>query len=116
MTDSPTINSVVFTLGFKDEKKSQRQSIARGINTPDRMIVQRQPYVDSVTKVPGTMHTLKFERHDVDASNQNIISVASLTFRVPSTVTSVQHDVLVATVKAAVAHADYVAGVLNSES
>jgi hypothetical protein len=115
MTDSPTINSVVFTLAFKDENKSLRQSTARGINTPDRMIVQSQSYVDSVTKVPGTRYALKFERHDLDALTQKIISTATVTFAVPSTVTTAQYDVIVATLKAAVAHADYVAAVLNNE-
>lgn len=115
MTDSPTINSVVFTLSFKDKEESQRQSIARGITTPDQMIVKSQDYTDSKTKVPGKRYTLRFDRHDLDASNQKIISSAYCVFQVPSTVTSAQYDVLVATFKAAVAHADYVAGVLNDE-
>jgi hypothetical protein len=115
MTDNPTINSVVFTLSFKDSDKSLRQSNARGINTPDRMIVQSQPYTDSVTKVAGTRYALKFERHDLDATSQKIISTATVTFAVPETVTTVQYDVLVATLKAAVAHADYIAAALNNE-
>jgi hypothetical protein len=115
MTDSPTINSVVFTLSYKDADKSLRQSTARGINTPDRLIVQSQPYKDSTTKVDGTRYALKIERHDVDANLQKIISTATVTFGVPSTVTTAQFDVLVATLKAAVAHADYIAAVLNNE-
>jgi hypothetical protein len=38
-----------------------------------------------------------------------------VTFAVPETVTTVQYDVLVATLKAAVAHADYIAAALNNE-
>lgn len=115
MTDSPTINSVVFTLSFKDKEESLRQSTARGINTPDKMIVKSQDYVDSVTKVAGKRYTLRFDRHDLDASNAKIVSSAYVVFQVPGTVTTVQYDVLVATFKAAIAHADYVAGVLNNE-
>jgi hypothetical protein len=115
MTDSPTINSVVFTLSYKDKNESLRQSSARGINTPDQMIVRSQPYTDSVTKVPGTRYVLRFDRHDLDANLAKIISSAYVVFQVPSTVTTVQHDVLVATLKAGIAHADYVAGVLNNE-
>jgi hypothetical protein len=115
VTDSPTINSVVFTLSYKDKAESLRQSVARGINTPDRMIVRSQAYVDSVTKVPGNRYTLRFDRHDLDANNAKIISSAYVVLMVPETVTTAQLDVLVATFKAGIAHADYVAGVLNNE-
>lgn len=115
MTDSPTINSVVFTLAYKDKEESLRQSTARDINTPDKMIVRSQAYVDSVTKVPGRRYTLRFDRHDLDANNAKIVSSAYVVFMVPETVTSTQLNVLVATFKAAIAHADYVTGVLNDE-
>jgi hypothetical protein len=106
---------VVFTLSYKDKEDSLRQSIARGINTPDQMIVKSQAYTDSVTKVPGNRYVLRFDRHDLDATTQKIITSCYAVFQVPGTVTQAQLDVVVATFKAGIAHADYVAGVLNNE-
>jgi hypothetical protein len=115
VNDSLTINSVVHALSYKDKAESLRQSVARGITTPDRMFVRSQAYTDSVTKVAGNRYTMRFDRHDFDANNAKIISSAYVVFMVPETVTTAQFDVLVATFKAAIAHADYVTGVLNNE-
>lgn len=115
MTDSLTFNSVVHELSYKDKNESLRQSSARGINTPDQMFVRSQPYTDSVTKVPGTRFVVRFDRHDLDPSSAKIISSAYAVFLVPSTVTTAQYDVIVATFKAAIANADLVADVLNNE-
>jgi hypothetical protein len=115
VNDSLTYNSVVHDLSYKDKAESLRQSSARGINTPDRMYVRSQPYTDSVTKVPGTRYTVRFDRHDLDGNNAKIVSSAYAVFLVPETVTTAQYDVIVATFKAAIANADLVADVLNNE-
>jgi hypothetical protein len=111
-----TFNSVVFKKSWDDpDKGSLRRSTARAINTPDDMIIKSQPYVDSVTKVAGNRYTMRIDRSDLDASNQKIVSSAYFVIAVPSTVTSAQLAVLVATFKAAVADADLITNVLNNE-
>jgi len=115
VNDNLTYNSVVHNLSYKDKAESMRQSIARGITTPDRLFVRSAPYTDSVTKVPGTRYSIRFDRHDVDVNSQKIISSIYAVLMVPQTVTSVQFDVLVATFKAGIADASLVAAVLNNE-
>jgi hypothetical protein len=115
VTDSLTFNSVVHDLSYKDKNESLRQSTARGINTPDKLWVRSQPYVDSATKVAGNRYTVRFDRHDLDANNAKIISSAYVVLMVPETVTTAQYDVIVATFKAAIANADLLADVLNNE-
>lgn len=110
-----TFNSVVFKHSYDNKDESQRQSIARAINTPDVLIIKSQDYIDSATKVPGRRYTVRFDRHDIDANLVKIVSSAYLVIAVPSTVTQAQLDVVVATFKAGVANADLIAAVLNNE-
>jgi hypothetical protein len=110
-----TFNSVAFKKSFDKEDESLRRSTTRAINTPDDLIIKSQTYMDSKTKVSGTRYTVRFDRHDLDANNQKIISSAYLVIAVPSTVTQAQLDVLVATFKAGVANADLIAKTLNNE-
>jgi hypothetical protein len=116
MTSDLTINSIVFAKSFDNEVKSQRQSTARGINVPDRMTIASQDYVDSETKVPGTRYTMRFDRSDIEAtSGAPYTSSAYLVIAVPETENSTDLAVLIATFKAAVAHADYISQMLNGE-
>lgn len=110
-----TFNSVVFKKTFDTKDESQRQSIARGVNTPDALIIKSQDYTDSTTKVAGRRYTGRFDRHDIDANLQKIITSAYFVIAVPATVTQAQLDVVVATFKAGVANADLVANILNNE-
>lgn len=115
MIDDLTYNSVVFKKSFDEKDNSLRQSTARGVNTPDQMVIRSQPYTDSATKVAGFRYTIRFDRHDLDANEQKIISSAYCVIAVPETVTQAQLDVVVATFKAAIANADLVTAVLNNE-
>jgi hypothetical protein len=110
-----TFNSVVFKKSYDAQNESLRQSVARALNTPDQMIVRSQPYTDSKTKVSGTRYTIRFDRYDLDATLQKILSSAYCVIAVPETVTQAQFDVLVATFKAAVADANLITNVLNNE-
>lgn len=111
-----TFNSVVLKKNWDDpDKGSLRRSITRAINTPDDLIIKSQPYVDSVTKVAGNRYTIRLDRHDLDATNQKIISSIYAVLAVPSTVTSAQFAVITATFKAAIADADLITNVLNGE-
>jgi hypothetical protein len=110
-----TFNSVVFKKTFDLKDESQRQSTARGVNTPDLLIIKSQDYVDSVTKVAGKRYTGRFDRHDIDAVLQKIVSSAYFVIAVPVTVTQAQLDVVVATFKAGVADANLVVNILNNE-
>lgn len=110
-----TFNSIVFKRAYDTKEESLRNSTTRGVTTPDQLIIKSQEYVDSKTKVPGQRFTIRVDRHDIDANLAKIISSAYLVIAVPSTVTSTQLNTVVATFKAAVADADLVANVLNSE-
>jgi hypothetical protein len=109
-----TFNSVVFKKSFDEKDGSERRSTARGINTPDVMVIKRTPYTDSVTKVAGTRYLMRIDRYDLDANLVGIITSAYVVIAVPSTAANLA-TVLV-TFKAAVADADLLAAVLNSES
>lgn len=110
-----TFNSVVFKKSYDTKEESLRRSTARAINTPDDLIIKSQDYTDSKTKVSGTRYTVRVDRHDLDSELRKIISSAYLVIAVPSTVTTAQLDVVVATFKAAVADASLIAAVLNNE-
>lgn len=110
-----TFNTVVFAKQYDSKDESARQSIARGINTPDRLIIKSTDYVDSTTKVAGQRFTARVDRHDVDANIQKIISSAYFVVAVPSTATQAQIDNVVATFKAAVADANFMANVLAGQ-
>lgn len=110
-----TFNSVVFEKSYDKENESLRISKARGINTPDSLVIKSQDYVDSKTQVSGRRYTARIDREDLDANNQKIISSAYFVIAVPSTVTQAQLDVVVATFKAAVANADLVVDVLAGQ-
>jgi hypothetical protein len=110
-----TFNSVVFKKAWDNQDQSLRQSIARGVNTPDQLIIKSQDYVDSKTKVPGRRYTVRFDRTDLDANTVSILSSCYAVIAVPSTVTQAQLDVVVATFKAGIADASLVAAVLNNE-
>jgi len=111
-----TFNSVVFAKAWDKENESTRISKARGINTPDLLVVKSQDYIDSKTKVSGKRYTVRFDREDLDATSQKIVSSAYLVIAVPSTVTQAQLDVVVATFKAGVANADLIANVLAGQT
>jgi hypothetical protein len=115
MVADPTINSIAFIKTFDNEEGSERRSTTRGINTPDVLTIRNAPYTDPVTKVPGIRYTAEIRRHDLDGSSEPYASKASVSISVPSTENNTDLAVLVATLKAFVAHADYIAAMLNNE-
>lgn len=110
-----TFNTIVFKKSFDEKDGSERQSTARGINTPDKLIIKSQDYVDSVTKVPGRRYTARVDRSDIDSELRQILSSAYLVIAVPETASQAAIDNVVATFKAVVADASFVANVLNNE-
>lgn len=111
-----TFNTIVFAKQWDDpDKGSQRQSIARGINTPDKLIIKGQDYVDSVTKVAGRRFTGRVDRVDIDANLQSITTSAYFVVAVPKTATQAQLDNVIASFKAVVADANFVANVLAGQ-
>lgn len=110
-----TFNTIVFKKSFDEKGGSERQSVARGVNTPDNLIIKSQEYVDSVTKVPGTRFTGRVDRHDLDAALQEIITSCYFVMAVPSTATQAAIDNVIATFKAVVADANFMVNVLNNE-
>jgi len=110
-----TFNSIVFKKTFDLKDLSERQSTTRGVNTPDKLIIKSQEYVDAGTKVPGKRFTGRVDRTDIDANLQSITTSAYFVIAVPSTATQAQLDNVVATFKAAVADANLIVNVLNNE-
>jgi hypothetical protein len=117
MDNDQTYNSIVFVKSLSDSASvSKRQSIARGINTPDIMTIQSQAYVDSVTKVAGRRYNCKLTRVETDANAVNVNITAGITFQIPSTASTAGVTALVATLRAVVADADHMEDVLNNEA
>jgi len=110
-----TFNSVVFAKQYDSKEETPRQSIARGINTPDQLITRGREYTDQKTKVPGQELSFRVNRVDIDAELQKIESSVNTVIRVPSTATQAQIDALVANYKAVVADANFVANVLAGQ-
>lgn len=110
-----TFNTIVFKKSYDLDGESLRQSTTRGINTPDKLVIKSQSYVDSATKVPGTRYTGRVDRVDIDANLTEITTSAYFVIAVPKTATQAQVDNVVATFKAAVADANFVVNVLNNE-
>jgi hypothetical protein len=111
-----TFNTIVFKKSFDEKGGSERKSIARGINTPDKLVIKSQSYVDSVTKVAGTRFTGRVDREDIDANLQKIVTSMYFVIAVPATATQAQVDNVVATFKAVVADATFIPAVENGET
>lgn len=110
-----TFNTIVFKKSFDAKDESLRQSVARGINTPDKLIIKSQSYVDSSTKVEGTRFTGRVDREDIDANLKKIVTSMYFVIAVPSTAPQASIDNVVTTFKAIVADASFCANVLNNE-
>jgi len=111
-----TFNSVVFKKSFDTKEGSERRSSARGINTPDLLLIKKQPYVDAVTKVPGTRYNYRIDRWDLDANGVLVNTSHYGVIAVPQTSPSGALTAVNVTFKALVADADFIANVLNSET
>jgi hypothetical protein len=110
-----TFNTIVFKKSFDEKEGSERQSIARAINTPDKLIIKSQDYVDSASKVAGRRYTGRVDRVDIDANLTSITTSCYFVFAVPTTATQAAVDNVVATFKAVVADANFMVNVLNNE-
>lgn len=110
-----TFNSIPFAKSFDEKDGSVRKSTARGINTPDVMIIKTQDYVDSKTKVPGRRYTLRIDRVDIDGSQRSITTSMYFVIAVPESASSAAVTDVVATFKAVVANASLITKVLNDE-
>lgn len=93
-----------------------RTSVARGINTPDELQIERQSYKDSTTKVAGKMYKLTVRRMDIDASLTPIKLEAYVIIKVPATAAQASIDTVVATFKAAIADTNLLTQVLASQN
>jgi hypothetical protein len=111
-----TFNTIVFKKSFDEKGGSERQSIARGLNTPDKLVVKGQDYVDSATKVAGRRFTGRVDRYDIDANLQKIVTSMYFVLAIPSTATQAQIDNVVATFKTVVADASFIVNVSNNET
>lgn len=110
-----TFNTIVFKKSFDEKDGSERRSTARGVNTPDVLIIKSQDYVDSATKVAGRRYTGRVDRTTIDANLQSITTSCYFVFAVPGTAVSADVTDVTTTFKAIVADASFMANVLNNE-
>lgn len=115
MNQDLTFNTIAFKKSYDKDGESLRQSTTRSINTPDRLTIRSQDYVDSATKVTGTRYTGRVDRVDIDANLQEIQTSMYFVIAVPKTAAQASVDNVVATFKAVVADATFVPAVLNNE-
>jgi hypothetical protein len=110
-----TFNTIVFKKSFDEKDGSERQSTARAINTPDKLIIKSQDYVDSATKIAGRRYTGRIDRYDIDANLAQIVTSCYFVFAVPVTAASASVTDVTTTFKALVADANFMVNVLNNE-
>jgi hypothetical protein len=117
MTADLTFNTIVFKKAWDNQTGSERRSTTRGINTPDLLLVKHQDAVQPQNKLPMKRHLVRVERHNTDAADA-VAYVTSfyVVAEVSERATSTDVSTALATFKAAVADADLLAAVLNSES
>lgn len=111
-----TFNTIVFKKSFDEKDGSRRRSTARGVNTPDDLIIKRQGYTDASTQVAGNRHTGRVDRYDIDANNDIIVTSLYFVAAIPETAAQASIDNVVATFKAVVADASFITAVLNGET
>jgi hypothetical protein len=111
-----TFNTIVFKKLWDLQSQSLRQSIARGVNTPDQLAIKGQDYVDSATKIAGKRYTARVDRTDIDANLNKIVTSMYFVLAIPATATQAQVDNVVATFKTVVADSTFIPGVENGET
>lgn len=119
MNTDLTINTIVFAKSFDEKDGSERNSTARGINTPDVMTIKRQEATESKFKQKTKRFLMRFDRVDTDAATGvKYETSAYLVIVVPELATQAQVDNIVATFRAAVASTspNYISQMLNNES
>lgn len=110
-----TFNSIVLKKAFDEKTGSERVSTTRAINTPDKLVIKTQTYVDAATKIAGTRHMARVDRWDVDDNSDRILTSIYVVCAIPETAATAQVSTTLATFKAMVADADFLAAVLNGE-
>lgn len=118
MDANPVINTITFTKTFDEKDGSERRSSARGVNTPDLMVIKHQNYVDSQTKVPGIRHVVRIDRVSQTTEGKKYNTSCYAVLMVPEVASQTDIDTVVTTFRAAIAstNPNIIAGVLNSES
>jgi len=120
MDPNVTYNSVVFSKSYDNETGSVRQSLARGINTPDKLSIKHMDIIDSETKTASRRHTIRIDAYNQDAASATFKSDAYLVIDVSAKASTAQVNLLIATIRAAIANttagSDVLAAVLNNES
>lgn len=112
-----TFNTIVFKKSFDKEDGSERRSTTRGINTPDVLAIKRQDATQSKSKSPMKRYLARTDRYSQDTVTGVIyITSAYTVIEVTELATSTDVSTVLATHKAAVADANFLTNVLNSES
>jgi hypothetical protein len=118
MNASLTFNSVVFEPALlpSGQTGSFRQSSARGVTTPDTLSIAAQNYTDSKYKQPGVRRLARIGGVYKDANGSSHEIAFQVLGQIPNIASATDVATVLATFKAAVANADFLADVLNNES
>jgi len=119
MNVTVTYNAIAFVKQFDDAVGSTRQSIARGINTPDILTIKHSTFTDSGTKVGVTRHMVRFDQVNVDGEDTLFKNDVYLVLDISDKASTAQIAALLATFRAAVANVtagdDILAAIQNGE-
>lgn len=112
-----TLNSIPFAKTFDERGGSERQSSARGINTPDVLIVKHQDATDNTYKSATKRRMIRIDRVAEDEDGKKYNTSAYLVLVIPEEAASEDTDNVLATLRALVASSDpdYLDQLLNNE-
>lgn len=115
MNADQTYNSIVFKKSYDNKDESVRQSIIRGMNTPDILTIKSQNYTDSKTKISGRRHVVRLDRTDMNGgATAQTNAAVYVVLQVPSDYPD-EMSTLLTTFRALVASSGTLEAVLNEE-
>lgn len=95
MNSNLTVKTLAYNLVYSDKDGSLRRETSRGVSLPSELTIRNQPYVDSVTKVPGKRTVLRIDRTIAGTDGKPIVVSAYLVSAVPlDPIVSSSNDVL----------------------
>lgn len=109
MDNDQTYNSIAFEMAGFETAKSTRKSVARGINTPDVLIIQHQDARDSVTDLATKRTNIRYEYWKTHTSTgKRYRVVRAVTSEVPELAETADLTAANVTFRAMVADADLI--------
>lgn len=116
MNDTLTFNTIAFERAGFPINGSLRSSSARGIFTPDKLIIWEQAYTDPETKIPGKQVQARFDRWATNSVTGKLYRQSIwVVSQISNESVAADDTALNATFKAAIADANFLTDLQNSE-